>query len=145
MLRIPQDLGAIMRANSIERSEDAPPVIKLFTPDGNATWLLSEIDEDEIMFGLCDLGMGCPELGYVYLGELQTVRGRLGLPIERDLHWTATAPMSAYADAARAAGRIVDTLPTSRPTFPVQSEPTDAQQADKARAAGWGVDYPKPL
>ncbi|MGI4876635.1 MAG: DUF2958 domain-containing protein [Janthinobacterium lividum] len=100
-----------MRANSIERGEDTPPVIKLFTPDAQATWLLSEIDADDVMFGLCDLGMGSPELGYVYLGELQEVRGPLGLPIERDLHWTATAPMSAYADAARAAGRIVDRLP----------------------------------
>lgn len=28
-------------------------------------------------------------------------------------------------------------------TYPVQSEPTDLEQARKARAAGWKVDYPK--
>jgi hypothetical protein len=42
---------------------DFPPVVKLFTPDANCTWLLSEIDPEEpdIAFGLCDLGMGSPE------------------------------------------------------------------------------------
>jgi hypothetical protein len=27
------------------------------------------------------------ELGYVSLSELEDVRGPMGLPIERDLHW----------------------------------------------------------
>jgi integrase len=44
-----------------------------------------ELDSDGLAFGLCDLGMGEPELGYVSLTELRTVRGKLGLPIERDL------------------------------------------------------------
>ncbi len=39
------------------------------------------------MFGLCDLG--CPELGYVSLNEMEAVKGPLGLGIERDLHWKA--------------------------------------------------------
>ena len=32
---------------------DPPPVIKLFTPDANATWLLTEIDpgDDDRAFG----------------------------------------------------------------------------------------------
>ncbi|MEA2079594.1 MAG: DUF2958 domain-containing protein, partial [Pseudomonadota bacterium] len=43
---------------------DPKPVVKLFTPDGSATWLLTELDPDDndIAFGLCDLGMGSPEL-----------------------------------------------------------------------------------
>jgi len=57
-------------------------------------------------FGLCDLGLGCPELGYVSLLELRTVRGKLGLPIERDLHFEADKPISAYADEARIRGHI---------------------------------------
>jgi hypothetical protein len=28
-------------------------------------------------------------------------------------------------------------------TYPVQTEPTDLEQARKARRAGWKVDYPK--
>ena len=90
-------------------NSDPPPVVKLFTPDAGATWLLTEIDPDDHdhAFGLCDLGHGFPELGYVSLAELQSVRGRLGLPVERDLHFTASKPISAYAREARLAERIV--------------------------------------
>ena len=88
---------------------DPYPVVKLFAPDGAATWLLTEIDpaDDDIAFGLCDLGMGCPELGYVSLAELREVRGRLGLAVERDRHFQADKPLSAYAEQAHQAGRIV--------------------------------------
>jgi len=88
---------------------DPLPVVKLFTPDANATWLLSEIDpnNEDRAFGLCDLGQGFPELGYVSLTELQAACGRLGLPIERDLHFTADKTISAYAHEARLAERIV--------------------------------------
>jgi hypothetical protein len=82
---------------------DPPPVVKLFTPDARATWLLTEIDPDDPdrAFGLCDLGLGFPELGYVSLNELQSVRGRLGPAVERDLHFVATKTISAYAREAR--------------------------------------------
>lgn len=88
---------------------DPLPVVKLFTPDAGATWLLTEIDPDDEdhAFGLCDLGLGFPELGYVSLTELTTVRGRLGLPVERDLHFKADKSISAYAREARLSGRIV--------------------------------------
>lgn len=56
---------------------------------------------------MCDLGLGCPELGFVSLAELSTVRGQLGLPVERDRHFVANKTISAYADEARASGRIV--------------------------------------
>ena len=95
---------------SLDNDEfDPPPVVKLFTPDAGATWLLTEIDpaDHDHAFGLCDLGHGFPELGYVSLAELQSVRGRLGLPVERDLHFIATKAISAYAREARLAGRIV--------------------------------------
>jgi len=86
---------------------DFKPVVKLFTPDAGCTWLLTELDPDEdIAFGLCDLGIGFPELGYVSLTELQQVRGKIGLPIERDLHFTASQTLSQYAEEASAVGRI---------------------------------------
>lgn len=95
---------------TIENEDFDPlPVVKLFTPDASATWLLTEIDPDDEdhAFGLCDLGQGFPELGYVSLAELQSVRGHLGLPIERDLHFEADKTISAYAREARLAERIV--------------------------------------
>jgi hypothetical protein len=88
---------------------DPAPVVKLFTPDAGAAWLLTEIDPDDHdhAFGLCDLGLGAPELGWVSLQELATVRGRLGLPVERDLHFRAEKRLSAYVRDARLAGRII--------------------------------------
>ncbi len=88
---------------------DPAPVVKLFTPDAGATWLLTEIDPDEHdhAFGLCDLGLGYPELGWVSLEEIATVRGRLGLPVERELHFEPQKRLSAYAREARFVGRIV--------------------------------------
>jgi hypothetical protein len=95
---IDQDAGAL----------DFKAVVKLFSPDAQCTWLLNEIDEGtDLAFGLCDLGLGCPELGYVSLIELRAVRGKLGLPIERDLHFEADKPISVYADEARSCGHIV--------------------------------------
>jgi hypothetical protein len=84
------------------------PVVKLFTPDAACTWLLTEIDpqDPDIAFGLCDLGLGYPELGSVSLSEIAALRGQMGLPVERDLHFTATKSLSVYADDARRIGRI---------------------------------------
>jgi len=88
---------------------DPAPVVKLFTPDAGATWLLTEIDPDDHdhAFGLCDLGLGFPELGWVRLAEIAAVHGRLGLPVERDLHFQAQKRLSVYAREGRLAGRIV--------------------------------------
>jgi hypothetical protein len=110
---ITDEQRALLLANGRQSTEtsdfDPAPVLKLFTPDAGATWLLTEIDPDDHdhAFGLCDLGLGMPELGWVSLQELATVRGRLGLPIERDLHFRAEKRLSAYARDARLAGRIV--------------------------------------
>jgi hypothetical protein len=94
--------GIAVEGNTI----DFHPVVKLFTPDPACTWLLSEIDPEEpdIAFGLCDLGMGCPELGSV-----QSFRNcgcaRQAGP-ERDLYFKANKPLSAYADEAHRLGHI---------------------------------------
>jgi len=65
--------------------------VKMFTPDAGATWFITEADPvTGRLFGLCDLGLGFPEIGYVMLSEIEAVRGKLGLPVERDLHWKGT-------------------------------------------------------
>jgi hypothetical protein len=87
------------------------PVVKFFTPDGAATWLITEIAEDgDTMFGLCDLGFGSPELGYVSLTELKSIRGIYNLPVERDMHFKATGAIAEYAELARKHDRIVETI-----------------------------------
>jgi len=61
--------------------------IKLFDPTGSWTWYLSEYDpETRRAFGLVH-GFEA-EYGYIDMAELVAFRGRFGLPIERDLHWT---------------------------------------------------------
>ena len=89
---------------------DFLPVVKLFTPDAGCTWLLSELDPEDpdIAFGLCDLGMGCPELGSVRIFELESVRGPLGLGVERDRHFAPAHTLTTYARAAWNAAAITE-------------------------------------
>jgi hypothetical protein len=54
--------------------------------------------------------MGFPELGSVRLSELESVRGRLGLGIERDLFFEAKYPLIVYAEAASEA-EVITTRP----------------------------------
>ena len=66
---------------------------KMFTPDSQFTWWILEgspiIDDGvEVDFQFFALVEGhCRELGYVNLSQLQSVKGPMGLPIERDLYW----------------------------------------------------------
>lgn len=96
------------RKSARDLGHDPWPVVKLFTPDANATWLISEADPDEpdILFGLCDLGVGCPELGTVRLSEIAAIRGAVGLPVERDIFFEADRPISEYASLAHVTGSI---------------------------------------
>lgn len=88
--------------------EGHKPVIKLFG-GSSCTWLISEIDptNPDIAFGLADMGSGTPELGYISISELEKVRFQFGVRVERDRYFTATKTLVEYAEAARAAGRIV--------------------------------------
>jgi hypothetical protein len=85
MLLLTQDLRARLIANG-KSGGDHVPAVKFFNPVGSGTWLFSELDEDgDILFGLCDLGFGCPEMGSVSLAEIAAVTLPFGLTIERDL------------------------------------------------------------
>jgi hypothetical protein len=87
---------------------DPWPVVKLFTPDANATWLLTELDPEDpdLAFGLCDLGLGSPELGHVRLSEIRSVRGPFGLPVERDRFFRPRHALSIYTREAMRRGHI---------------------------------------
>ena len=43
----------IARMDAGESDIDFKPVVKLFTPDAQCTWLLTELGNDDIDFGLC--------------------------------------------------------------------------------------------
>jgi len=59
--------------------------VKFFTPDSNWTFWATEFDGKDTFFGLVDGHE--KELGYFSLTELESIRGPMGLPIERDLYW----------------------------------------------------------
>ena len=108
MLLLTQDQRARLIANG-KTPGDHAPVAKFFSPVGAATWLLSELDGDgDILFGLCDLGFGCPEMGSASLAEITAVTLPFGLTIERDLHFEGRFPLTVYADAARLCGGITE-------------------------------------
>lgn len=71
-----------------KQGDDAMAVVKFFDPTGSWTWYATEFDGDDTFFGLVDGHE--KELGYFSLSELQSVRGRFGLGIERDRHFTPT-------------------------------------------------------
>ncbi|MBT2189284.1 DUF2958 domain-containing protein [Sphingobium nicotianae] len=117
MTLVTPELRFALRANDINRraaqradrpEPDPVPVLKLFNPLGAATWLATELAEDgDTLFGLADLGFGCPELGSFSLSEIRAVRLPYGLWIERDLSFESTFPLSVWSEWARRAGSIL--------------------------------------
>ena len=115
ILLTPDDRFAL-RANDMVRDVydqkgerfDPSPVLKLFSPVGAATWLATELGEDgDTLFGLADLGFGCPELGYFNLDEVARIRLPFGLCIERDLSFDSVHSLTVWAETARHAGSIL--------------------------------------
>ena len=64
---------------------DALAQVKFFTPDAQWIWCASEFDGEGFFFGLV-IGLEI-ELGYFSLSDLKSVKGPLGLPINRDKHF----------------------------------------------------------
>jgi len=116
MILLPHSLAFALHANGLTSRIHAAqgerfdpwPVIKLFNPVGAATWIATELAEDgDTLFGLADLGFGCPELGCFSLREIKAVRLPFGLAIERDAHFDSLAPLSVWTEAAQRLGSIV--------------------------------------
>lgn len=93
-------------ANGRQPGRDHVPVVKFFNPAGIGTWLATELDADgDTLFGLAQLN-GTPELGSFSLEEVATLELPFGMHIERDVFFTGTHPISAYAEAAHETGSI---------------------------------------
>jgi len=106
MKLITKEIAAKLSKNIGDANVDMP-YLKLFSPVGAATWLISEYDEETgNLFGLCDLGMGFPELGSVSLHELESITLPMGLTIERDIFFEPSKTLAGYASAAKEAGYI---------------------------------------
>ena len=63
-------------------------ICKFFTPDSNWAWYVFEgkpIEDKKDLFFFGMVHGFEKELGYFQLSQLKSVRGKLGLPLERDL------------------------------------------------------------
>ena len=92
--------------NETNNVDDAKVVVKLFNPEGAGTWFLHKlVKKDDIAYGLCHIME--PEYGAVSMRELRDYIGRMGLGIERDIHF----PENKYTiDEVQAALEIGETL-----------------------------------
>ena len=82
------------------KAEEAKCIAKFFDPTGSWTWYATEFDGEDTFFGLVD-GFEL-EWGDFSLSELQSVKGRFGLGIERDRYFG----MPKLKDVARLNGRL---------------------------------------
>ncbi len=87
-------------AKNTDNELDFAPVAKLYTPLGNATWLLTEIDPKDAdrAFGLYDSGKGQAELCYVSLLDLE--RRFAQSSVRRDKDFQTDEPLSGYVRKA---------------------------------------------
>ncbi|TCM12993.1 DUF2958 family protein [Novosphingobium sp. PhB165] len=113
MTLLTRSIRAMLSANFEQCMEnpkfDPLPLVRLFNPMGRAVWLVSELyADDDTLFGLADLGFGCPELGISSLREIEAIRLPMGLTIERDIAFSTRHRLSVWTEAARLAGSIPD-------------------------------------
>lgn len=102
----------LRRLPGLDRDDeyDATVQVKFFDPCGRWTWYAVAYDpEDKLFFGYVvgPFDETCDEWGYFSLEELESVRGSLGLGIERDLYFKPQLMSCACPAAQRALGREV--------------------------------------
>ncbi len=86
---IPQEIkNKIPKLYETEKQNDPIAYVKLFLDSW--TWYITEISIDnDICFGYVVSPFGA-ELGYFSLNEIKSIKGSLGLDVERDLFFKPT-------------------------------------------------------
>ena len=97
-------------ARAAGQDTDPLPVVRLFTPDAHATWLLASLDpaDGDTAHGLIDLGIGMPALGTVKLSDLAAIVGPRQQPVMRDRYFQPVRRLSEYLRLAEDSGSITD-------------------------------------
>lgn len=105
---ITDDERARLLANG--QGTDIWPVVRLFTLDVHATWLLAALDpaDGDTAWGLIDLGIGMPGLGHVKLSDLASIVGPRKQPVMRDRYFQPVRLLSEYLRLAEENGSITD-------------------------------------
>lgn len=102
-----------MLANGAARARgediDPFPVVKLYTPDAGASWVLVSLDAGEdIAYGLIDVGTGFPALGEVSLSMLSGIVGPRGMPVAIEPEYKPRKRLAAYLTDAQRDGMTTD-------------------------------------
>ena len=102
-----------MLANGAARARgediDPYPVLKLYTPDAGASWVLTALDADgDTAYGLIDIGAGFSELGTVSLSTPAGINEPNGLPVAIEPNYKARKTLSAYVADAQRDGMVTD-------------------------------------
>ena len=98
------------QARAAGRAIDPLPVVRLFTPDALATWLLAALNptDGDSAWGVMDVGIGMPELGEIRLSDLASIVDPKKQPVMRDRFFQAVRPLSEYLRLAQENGSVVD-------------------------------------
>lgn len=98
------------QARAADQAIDPLPVVRLFTPDAHATWLLAALNpaDSDTAWGVMDVGIGMPELGHIKLSDLASIVGPNKQPVMRDRYFRAVRPLSEYLRLAQENGSVVD-------------------------------------
>lgn len=108
------DDRARLLANGVARATgqdtDPVPVVRLFTPDAHAIWLLAWLDpaDGDTAHGVVDLGIGMPELGTVRISDLMSIVGPRQQPVMRDRYFQPVRRQSEYLRLAQENGSLTD-------------------------------------
>ena len=97
-------------ARAAGHENDPIPVVRLFTPDAHATWLLAWLDpaDGDTAHGVVDLGIGMPALGSIRISELAPIVGPRQQPVMRDRYFQPVRRLSEYLRLAEENGSILD-------------------------------------
>lgn len=71
---------------SQDQEKDPTAIVKFFCPWSHWTWFAYEFDQEDVFFGFVKGNFD--EFGTFSLSELESVRGPMGLTIERDMYFT---------------------------------------------------------
>jgi len=104
-------VSKMLRANALMSAQhprfDPYPLARLFNPRGTGTWLATELHEDaDTLFGIADLGFGCPELACFSLWRIQSIHLPRGTRIERDRAFQTRHRLSTWIEASCLLGSI---------------------------------------
>ncbi len=144
MILLTDDLRDRLLANGRQRDVDHVPVVKFFNPVGAGTWLITEMEPDgDTLFGLADLGFGCPELGSLQPRRVHLVRLPFDLGIERDILFVLTfrcrsMPRRQDRLAASCGRAILTPAPAAMPRSP-GNPPTRKPTKPDFRPSGFAI------